>query len=951
MKHKLTFIAALLLGLLAGPSHAQELSRWKAMPATWKGATVADGKATLSSEKWSYLVAPDEMQQVEVSANITILEAAKRLAFFGEGWSAWPDLTFGDGGFEAGVIVRGGEIISKVEGHELKQESGFRVQLSHKYQCVALVKFPDGGYLRVVPCEVKLNQPHAVSVVTLGNAIVVKIDGQEKIFFGDIEQPLTGGRIGIGVSSLARVQFDQVTLTSLEKRPELNVSQSRATKFSVRKWLGDRQWVFDGDEPILQLHNERDPSCFAKLRAGQKPQLTFDSHWGLENQGAFPDAASKWTDPVVSGGGESVTATWSARNVKDRFITKSTLTVGFDERRGTYAYDIDSELEVLPGEPFHFRYGFDFEHHTPLDPFRWQYLIARRKNGELYHRPVYPIDPGPQNDLEPYHGLRVWYGRYGETVPVVPAVEYDIKTDWHRDPKDPAKLLSRKLNTAVCAAFYDTGVSFEPETAAPGTKLRVKYRYTGVPADEAESLFKQSKIYDSPTLDPNHHYIFADEWPKLTFGKFEPMSKAWIYGRTPFLTAHNVRPTYELEENCGAGSGFAIKLGPASFGKANLPIEPGPAAPNGQPTRILPKGRWVVTALVKSNNVQGPGGRLELEATQAKTNKVLATAKHFVGNGTFDWKPTGFVFDVPEEAAALTIALGNVGTGETLFTNIEFKRLADGAPIPAGIAAKPNEQPASYVAAPQGAIAEYRMLEGKGNFVFNYATAAGKPASESGFPLGHLDLANLDWVKDDGRPALRFADNTTNRKDYRRDSGLSRHYLQHPGYAGKDTVPIALTGHHGGGAPMKGVTLAAWIKPAAEMGQSEKGGKGDVIGFGGRRFVLGLHGQKAPYKLAARINVNDVIEAPTNIEADRWVHVAMTAEPKDGQWHIRLYQGGKQVGEGQTKKFPSNSLVVPSLILGAEIFYFHDAYYRGLIGHTLIFERALSPDEVAKLAR
>ena len=288
MKHKLTFIAALLLGLLAGPSHAQELSRWKAMPATWKGATVADGKATLSSEKWSYLVAPDEMQQVEVSANITILEAAKRLAFFGEGWSAWPDLTFGDGGFEAGVIVRGGEIISKVEGHELKQESGFRVQLSHKYQCVALVKFPDGGYLRVVPCEVKLNQPHAVSVVTLGNAIVVKIDGQEKIFFGDIEQPLTGGRIGIGVSSLARVQFDQVTLTSLEKRPELNVSQSRATKFSVRKWLGDRQWVFDGDEPILQLHNERDPSCFAKLRAGQKPQLTFDSHWGLENQGAFP---------------------------------------------------------------------------------------------------------------------------------------------------------------------------------------------------------------------------------------------------------------------------------------------------------------------------------------------------------------------------------------------------------------------------------------------------------------------------------------------------------------------------------------------------------------------------------------------------------------------------------------------------------------------------------------
>jgi hypothetical protein len=53
--------------------------------------------------------------------------------------------------------------------------------------------------------------------------------------------------------------------------------------------------------------------------------------------------------------------------------------------------------------------------------------------------------------------------------------------------------LDRKLNTAVCAAFYDTGVSFAPKTAAPGTKVRVKYRYTGYP-DEAERLFRQSKI-------------------------------------------------------------------------------------------------------------------------------------------------------------------------------------------------------------------------------------------------------------------------------------------------------------------------------------------------------------------------------------------------------------------------------------------------------------------------
>lgn len=883
----------------------------------------------MTADKWSFLIAPDEHTHVELSANVTISEGAKQFQFFGNGWSAWPPADWGDQGFEAALLVRGAK------------ESGFRVQLSEKQQTVSLVKYPDGGYLRVVPCEVKLNQSHAVSVTALGDEIVIRVDGRERIRYRDSFLPLTSGGIGIGTNSAARVVFGQVVVKPLSNVPTMNVDRPHVASFSVRKWLGDRQWVFDGDEPILELHNERDPSCFAKLKPGYKPQLTFDSHWGLENQGAFPEAASKWTEPVVSGSGESLKATWSARNVKDRFTTKSALTVGFDAQRGTYTYDIDSELEVLPGEPFHFRYGFDFEHHTPLDPFRWQYLIARRKSGELYHRPVYPIDPGPQNDLEQYHGLRVWYGRHVDQMHVAPAIEYRIKTDWHRDPKDVAKVLPRKLNTAVCAAFYDTGVSFEPETAAPGTKLRVQYRYTGYPANEAESLFGQSKIYDSPTLDPNHHYIFADEWPKLTFSQNVPLSKSWVYGRTPFMTAHNTRPTYELEKNCGAGSGFAMKLGPASFGKANLPV-----------ATSLTKGRWVVTALVKSVNAHGPGGRIELEATQAKTNKTLATAKHFVGNGSFEWKRQGFAFEIPEDAGALSIAFGNEGTGEMLVTDVEFKRLADGEAPPSGIASRPNDQPPSFGSAPVGAIADYRMQEGKGHFVLNYAMSrSNKSDSAATPPLGHLDLANLDWVVDSGRPALRFADNTTERQDYRRDSGLGRLYLAHPAYAGTDKLPLALTGHHGGGASIKGVTLAAWIKPAAEMGRSEHQGRADIIGYGARRLVLSLEGQTAPYQLAARINVNDIIGSNAKVEADRWSHVAMTGEPSNGQWQVRVFLNGQQIGEGQTTKFPSDSAIVPSLILGAEVFYFHSSYYRGLIGHTLIFDRTLFPAEVAELAK
>ncbi len=101
------------------------------------------------------------------------------------------------------------------------------------------------------------------------------------------------------------------------------------------------------------------------------------------------------------------------------------------------------------------------------------------------------------------------------------------------------------------------------------------------------------------------------------------------------------------------------------------------------------------------------------------------------------------MFDVPEEAGALSIAFGNSGTGEMLVTDVEFRRLNDGEAPPADVTSRPNDPPRNFGTAPAGAIADYRMLEGQGNFVFNDATGS----------LGHLDLANRDWVVDSGRSA------------------------------------------------------------------------------------------------------------------------------------------------------------------------------------------------------
>ena len=892
---------------------------WTPFPDDAKSPTFINGSVTLTSDKWSGLVTSAPLPDATISASITITEPAKGTRFFGQSWSAWPDATFSDDGFEAALLLRSGP------------KSGFRVQISHRYQCVALVKWPEGGYVQVVPCAVTLNEALRISARAQGSLISASINDQPKIAWHDTFLPLTAGSVGLAASGGAKVLFTETKTAPIPKVADKALS-GHVPDFSVRPFLGDRLFVFDGNEPILQLHHEKDPSIFAKLRPGYKPQVTFDSHWDLANQGAFKEAASKWTAPKTSGGGSSLNATWSARHVGDRFTTSSTLTVGYDVVRGSYTYDIDSALEMLPGEPFHFRYGFDFEHHTPLDPFRWQYLVVKRAgNAGTYHRPVYPIDPGPQYDIETAGGSRVWFGRHGEEMHIAPAVEYAISM---------GTSTGRKLNTAVCAAFYDTGVSFPAETAKPGTRIEVKYRYTGVPANEAKSMFDASEIYKSSTLDPNHHYVFADEWPKLTFSDHVPMSQTWIYGRTPFMTGHNQRPTYELVKDCGAGSGFAMRLGPASYGKASL-----------RKSAPLRKGRYIVSAIVKADNVHGPGGRIELATLQAKTNKRLSEIQHFIGNGTFDWRTQGFAFDVPEDGGMLEIAFGNAGTGSFLITDVEFRELQEIDQLPSGVLPAPQTQPATLPTAPAGAIADFRMLEGKGHHTLNHAGG------------DHLGLANLQWVNDEGRPALRFADNLAGRADYNPNTYLGMHIFGHAqdqnylstykGYEGKQTIPFAMgsggaivlgteryylhSSYYRGlmgrvvilkralnpteiaalvqGAPLndgvssdiKGMTLAAWIKPDAHMVQDDRSHFADIIGYGNRAYILSLQGDQkraGPYKLVTRLKVNDILAtAEPLIDPDRWYHVAMTAEPRDGQRYIRLFLDGRPVADGTTKKW------------------------------------------------
>ena len=865
-----------------------------------KVAEIAAGKATLGGDRWGFLTTPVDYSHVELDATVTIQEPAKQFSFFGQSWSVWPDLTYPDQGFEAGLLLHA------------DKDHGYRVQLSHSLQQVALVKYRNGGYLRSAPCAVKLKEAHRITVSVQSTRITVRVDGEAKISFQDTLLSLPKGKLGIGASSGAKVSFEKVTVKTLQPGPA-EAPTPHVPNFAVRKWVGGRPWVFDGDEPIMMLVSAQEPYINnVKVRPGYKPQLSWNSFWDTSNQGAFPEGKVKGGDATVTGGGKTLTATWSADSLNGRFVQRMTMVVGWDEKRSTYTYDVDSELEVLAGAPFHFRYGYDFEHHTPLDPFNWQYIVVRREGGQISKRPVYPVDPGGMENVEQSGGARVWYGRHNEPMIVAPAVEYSLP--------DAGK---RKMNTSVCAAFYDTGVALASETAPAGTKVHVKYRYTGWPAEEAEALFKSATTYETPMLDPQHHYIFADEWPKLTFSKFVPMSDTWIYGRHPFMTGHNTRPSYTLEKNAGAGSGFAMRLGPDAYGAADLPI-PAP----------LPEGKYAVTALCKIVNAHGPGGRIELRAKD-KNGKVLRQETHFVGNGTFDWKTVGFVSAVPGGATVLSVAFGNGGTGDVYFTDVEFKRVeGDAPPLTAA-----NGAPPKFAPAPAGAVFDYRFEEQKGLHTYDFARG----------PFGTLELANADWTVDGGRPALKFVDPAAGRRDVVRMGPIERNYLRTIKWSG---TPIAIAGFHGGGFDLNAFTVSSWIKPAATMGAGAHANSGDIVGIGARKFILRLQGRQAPYPLQAAFNVNDRFQSTATVEADRWSHVAMTAEPTEAKkWRVRIYLNGKKVAEGVTEKLDATGQTAPSLIFGSEIFYLHDSWYRGLIGRTMLLDRALRDEEIAELAK
>lgn len=885
-----------------------DLSAWSRFPSEYVNASTVGTAIRLWGDgamyngaapmRYAGLVRDVPSGNGELRFRFAVRQATDRLDYHGQGWAIFQAQDFADGGYDLGAWVR----TTFVAG---KPATGYRVQFSKAWGDVTLVKFPGGGYVRSAQLPLAIDQEVAVSVRVVEHELIVSTGGVERFRFYDLDLDAGADTIALGVPLHARVDVWPEAYATLP-RAAPSAEPARVPVFSSRPYIGGRWWLFDGAEPIAQYPQHESPQVLlwnqVKTVPGKKPQIAFGPHWETSNQGVFALAKNELTGrPVAAGGGDTIDVTWSTRQPDGRFEIRAGMTVRWDSARGSYRYEIASELEVFT-QPFTFSYGFDFEHHAALHPFEWQYHVAKTVSGGFVKRPVFPIDPGVTYGLATSPGMRFWYGQHYGRGSHVPGVEYTV-------PQPPV----RAASSAICAFYDDSGFALAQETVPAGGIVRERHAYVGLPYAEVDPIYATSTTVDLQMLDPTGTYAFP-EWPTQTFSIRRRMDESWTFDLgKPWLTTPSKRSTYEVAD---LPEGPALKLPAGAYAKAALPI-----------TATLPAGRYLISGMVRTDAPLGPGGRVEITMGGITTT-------HYTGNVTAALAP--FAFSITRAAGTvsgqLALAFGNAGGGVVYYRNVNIRALSAGEPdVP------PAAMPA-YDAPYGGAVVDYRLLEGGGSKLYD----------QRGSDIGFAETQRLDWV-DDGGPALRFSDTPAAPPPIPRWGRIDTLLRTSPSYLGKIGIPFLLAGENSGGVSWNEVSIATWAKP--DMAQP--GSVAHVVGLGARKFILRLVGAASPYKLSLQTGLGpaNVVESAAVVTGGAWHQLVATGELVSGTVFARLYVDGAQVASGTLTGVTMPSVVLPSVVAGGDLYYLSAPYYRGLVGRFAVWDRAIAAGELAGFSR
>jgi len=746
-----------------------------------------------------------------------------------------------DWGSDAAVLVRYQD-----------RNACYRVQLSTEYQEMILWH-GTGGYLQVVPCRLESGRTYKLEVIVQGARVQVLLDGEKKIDYWHECLPTLSGGIGLAAYN-ATVAFGDVTVRTLGG--EVPPMPTHRARFSARRWRGLR-WVFDGNEPIFLMEKSPVPLDsylaktlfyhFVKLRPGYRP-LYFCWVSVLSDPHVLQLVGDEDAIRVEGEGTEQLTLRFDTETPEHTLRGRHTDVLTYDRRRGAYRHDITTDVTFLADRTLRlieFCDPLTYNNKAPGRGVRYPWLPAGHEwgvfigeDGRLYRHPIsQSLNLPRQNGWMTRKGHTFWM-LYPDRA-VCPVWEHDIP--------------GQKTLLEVCHWGYDwhQRIPFQPpRTFKAGERFTIRYAMTGCRPEEAERLFLRSELH------PQNERLKAEDEKRFLmvvpspygYPVCDPAGTTFdqLYNiRVPYV-GWQFRGDYTMDRQVGHTDNYSLRLD-------------GPAMVNGMFYHHMIDGyarRYLCSFWLKTRGVRGAGVVAKLKYSYRST--PCDTVETGI-TGDTDWQEISFVTTIPVPRAetydSSDFILQLNGTGTVWLDDFCVRPLEDGETVT-------EHRPARKADGPRPS-ADYLLYlpcdEGEGPGCYDIS--------------GHGHSAKLhgvSWVRTERRSVLRFQDGAT---------------------AFVPVLSEELRQAEGGEYPLPGLTLEAWVRPAAE-----KGG-GALIGHLNSPLLFLRPAGKDSFTLNLRVTCKGKSHTLTSkpiVAAARWSHVAATIGADNV---ARLYVNGQAAGE------------------------------------------------------
>jgi len=888
-----------------------------------------------NKEEWVYAFIDKEIKEDSViEAEFTIIKGNNKEGSGKPDWFRY-DIQRNDPGYDVCLIGR-------FFGYTFTENWWYRVQLSYLYQEIVLHK-GNGGYVKVVPVKFDISKPLKLKMEIRGKRIIVWFNDKKVIDYEDNVAPIIGegGKWGVGICN-STVRFHRIDVSNAGKE-KLQPLPEREYLMSFRNWHKG-EWIFCDDEPIAQIKRETMKLEEMKLLPGYKPQI-------MALLGAIgPDQGPATVIEEVNVIGEKENVDELNLLVKGKtksspkIETRIKIKIYYDKNKKSYCYEFDEKAIFDENDPNFSKvrdFTFNFLFPYSCSPHAWLGIYPATYKNDLFKDTIkLPSSIIRSDDSIYYYGWEIFYGEDGNLYKVPVRKDWDypvppkygtrlyVSPDTEFKPRykygdffargvhpvcNPAieflnKEVEYKLNCSTCSFSHENWFGWHFDK--PQKEIKAQYRFFGILPGEMNKIIKEAKTPPLPQI--NYTKVFYKSGinyfrPEQHNPVSEPLENAvWI-------------GAYDIDKNTGYDDNYSLLL------ETNGWVEFKPLTKDGYLGYDV-FDKYILVFYVKTKNVHGKGLYISVERDKEKE-------LHYVGlYGDNDWKKTGIITSLLTQKGDAKVKIGLDGTGKVWIDNLDFRPLNKDEKIPEEVAEKPNSFPPEYKKPEERVFAEYRMEEGEGYYVYDY-----------GGKIGVLELSNIKWSIDEGIKCLELSDENKGKNPLPPYENTYRSLSFAKNL--KDVI-FGFAGSIYGGWELSSFTICVPVKPHQKMVPGHFGGS-IILSFGGRYCELCLKGIEPPYNFGLNLAYQEYIWTDEKIEQGKWYHFTVVADGKDKEkMNFYIYINGKLVKQEVSQKFNSPLRMQSILVIGAEPFYLHEAYFRGKIGKITIYDKALNSQEI-----